>query len=147
MKIGTESNRIFTARRDQESTAGSANSTTFSSALSAASTESSSVKQVDFTSMTRKELFDWMNGQIRSGKISLDESTPFKAMTVKISAATGQPVDIATDATRLNFVEKALSGIEYAIANNDPDSVRRFQAAVEIMRTQQGLSFVVDKRA
>jgi len=70
--------------------------------------------------MTRKEMFDWMNDQIRSGKMSLDESSPFLGMTMKISVATGQPVDMATDTTRINFVEKARLGIEGARSNNDP---------------------------
>lgn len=29
------------------------------------------------TDMTRQELFDWMNGEVRSGKMSLDDSSVF----------------------------------------------------------------------
>lgn len=47
--------------------------------------------------MTRQEMTDWMNEQIRTGKMSLDESAPFMGMTMKISVETGQPVDMATD--------------------------------------------------
>lgn len=147
MKVNAESNHLYTTQRAQTSTAASTNSTSFSSALTAATAETSTVKQADFTSMTRKEMFDWMNDQIRSGKMSLDESSPFLGMTMKISVATGHPVDMATDTTRINFVEKARLGIEAARANNDPDLAKRLQAAIETMRRQQGQALGVDTRA
>jgi hypothetical protein len=87
--------------------------------------------------MTRKEMFDWMNDQIRSGEMSLDESSPLMGMTMKISAVTGQPVDMATDTTRINFVEKARSGIEAARVNNDLDLVKALQASLDTMLRQQ----------
>jgi hypothetical protein len=97
---------------------------------------SAAVEHPDFTSMTRQEMFDWMNGQIRAGKMSLDESSPFLGMTVKISVATGQAVDMATDDTRIDFIERARLGIEAAMSRNDPDSAGRLRAAMEIMRRQ-----------
>lgn len=66
---------------------------------------------------------------------------------MKISVATGQPVDMATDTTRINFVEKARLGIEGAHSNNDPDLAKRLQAAIDIMRKNQGLVLGVDTRA
>ena len=147
MKVNAESNHFYTTQRAQTSTTTSANPASFSSALSAATAETSTVKQADFTSMTRKEMFDWMNDQIRSGQMSLDESSPFLEMTMKISVATGQTVDMATDTTRINFVEKARLGIEGARSNNDPDLAKRLQAAIEIMRRQQGQALGIDARA
>ena len=147
MKVNTESNHFYTTQRAQTYTATSTNSTSFSSALSAANAESTTTKKADFTNMTRKEMFDWMNDQIRSGKMSLDESSPFLEMTMKISVATGQPVDMVRDTTRINFVEKARLGIEGARSNNDPDLAKRLQAAIEVMRKQQGLALGVDTRA
>ena len=105
------------------------------------------VKQADFTSMTRQEMFDWMNNQIRSGKMSLDESSPFLGMTMKISVATGQPVDMATDTTRINFVEKARLGIEGALSRNDPDLAKRLQAAIDIMKKEQGQTIRINAQA
>jgi hypothetical protein len=133
MKINTEANHFYTSQRAQTPTAASTNSTSFSSALTAATAKTSTVKQADFTSMTRQEMFDWMNGQIRSGKMSLDESSPFLGMTMKVSVATGQPVDMATDTTRINFIEKARLGIEGALSRNDPDSAKKLQIAIEAM--------------
>lgn len=139
MKVNnTESNHFNTTQHAQTSTAESTNSASFSSALTTAATaETVPVKQTDFTSMTRKEMFDWMNDQIRSGEMSLDESSPFMGMTMKISVTTGQPADMATDTTRINFVEKARLGLEAARANYDPDLAERLQTALEIMRRQQ----------
>lgn len=97
--------------------------------------------------MTRQEMFDWMNQQIRSGKMSLDESSPFLAMTVKISAATGQPVDMASDGTRVNFIEKARLGIDGALSRNDADLAKRLQLALDIMHRTQGQTIGVDVRA
>lgn len=147
MKVNTESNHIDTTQRTQASTASGSNPVSFSSALSAATAESSTDKQADFASMTRKEMFDWMNDQIRSGNMSLDESSPFLGMTMKISVATGQPVDMATDTTRINFAEKARLGMEGARSNNDPDLAKRLQAAIEVMRKYQGQTLDVGTRA
>ncbi len=137
MKVNTESNHFYTKKLAQTSAATNTNPTSFSSALVAASAETSTVKQADFTSMSRKEMFDWMNNQIRSGKMSVDESSVFLGMTMKISVATGQPVDMDTDTTRINFFEKVRLGIEGALSNNDPDLVNRLQAAIEVMCRQQ----------
>lgn len=137
MKVNTESNHFYTTQRGPTQTVAT-NPAAFKSALSAATAEASTPKQSDFTSMTRKEMFDWMNEQIRSGKMSLDESSPFLGMTMKVSVATGQPVDMATDTTRINFVEKARLGIEGARSNNDPDLAKRLQAAIDVMLKQQG---------
>lgn len=76
MKVNTESNNFHTTQRAQTSTATGTDPASFSSSLTAATAETSTVKQADFTRMTRKEVFDWMNDQIRSGKMSLDESSP-----------------------------------------------------------------------
>ena len=147
MKVNTESNHLYTTQRSQTSAATSASPASFSSALIAATAETSTLQQADFTSMTRKELFDWMNDQIRGGKMSLDESSPFLGMTMKVSVATGQPVEMATDKTRINFVEKARSGIEGARANNDPELAKRLQAAIDVMLRQQGHALGIGTRA
>ena len=109
-----------------------------------ATTGAAGVSQADFSNMTRQEMFDWMNDQIRSGKMSFDESSPFLGMTMKISVATGQPVDMATDTTRINFTEKARLGIAGAVSRNDPDAAKRLQAALDTMLKNQGRVFGMD---
>ena len=88
---------------------------------------------LDFTSMTRQDLFDWMNGELRSGEMSFDESSPFLGMTLKISAATGEPVDMATDTSRIDFTEKARQGIDFYQSHFDDASADALQAALDRM--------------
>ncbi len=97
----------------------------------------SASEAIDFRNMTRQEMFDWMNDQIRNGKMSLDESSPFLGMTVKLSATTGQPVDMTTDTERFNFFEKARNGIEFARSRFDYDSAERLQTAIQTMERLQ----------
>lgn len=157
MKVDTVSSHQYSSERIQsEKLIGNSHgSISFASILNtkkaqAVSTDSSNPtapNQADFTSMTRQEMFDWMNDQISSGKMSLDESTPFLGMTMKISVATGQPVDMATDSARINFVEKAQQGIEGALSRNDQDLAERLQMAIDIMHRNQGRRSGVDARA
>lgn len=93
----------------------------------------------DFTSMTRQDLFDWMNGQIRGGDMTFDESSAFLGMTVKISAATGQPVEMATDTTRIDFTEKARQGIAFFLSRFDHASAERLRDAFDTMQRGGGV--------
>lgn len=121
--------------------AGTKNTTSFSTALdgTASEKEKATNGKPDFTSMTRRELFDWMNGQIRSGDMSLDESGAFLGMTVKVSVATGQPVDMATDTTRIDFIEKARQGIEFLLSRFDYAGAERLQDALDMMLRSRGM--------
>lgn len=105
---------------------------------------SSGVIKTDFTGMTRQQLFDWMNDQIRSGAMSLDDSTSFVGMVLKIDAATGQPVDMASDSTLVNFVDRARQGIAGALSRGDQDGAARLQAALAAMQRYQGQVTGVD---
>lgn len=91
----------------------------------------------DFTSMTRQELFDWMNAELRSGDMTFDESSVFLGMTMKISAATGEPVDMATDNERIDFPEKARQGLEYYLSRFDDAEAARLQEALDTMQRHQ----------
>lgn len=108
---------------------------------------SSSVSTTDFTNMTRQQLFDWMNGQIRSGAMSLDESSSFLGMTVKIDARTLQPVDMATDTAPVNFMDRARQGIAGALSRGDRDEAARLSAALDTVQRYQGQVSGVDIRA
>jgi hypothetical protein len=107
----------------------------FAAALDTISAEPT---RVDFTSMTRQEMRDWVNDQISSGKMSLDDSTPFMAMTLKISAQGTQLADSATDFTRINFMETARLGIEGALSRNDQEGAKQLQAALALMQEFRG---------
>lgn len=147
MKISTETSPLHSAPRTQPSSTPDTGPSSFSSALAAATGQTSSVRSADFTSMTRQEMTNWMNEQIRTGKMSLDESAPFMGMTMKISVETGQPVDMATDTTRINFIEKARLGIEGARSFNDQKLAEGLQRAMDKMHRNQGQAIGGDARS
>lgn len=147
MKISNETSPLYSAPRTQPSSTPGIGASSFSSALAAATAKTPSAMSADFTSMTRQEMTDWMNEQIRTGKMSLDESAPFMGMTMKISVATGQPVDIATDTNRINFIEKARLGIEGARSLNDQKLAERLQRAIDKMHRSQGQAIGGDVRS
>lgn len=147
MKISTETSPLYSGPRTQPSSTPGVGPNSFSSALAAATVQSPSARPADFTSMTRQEMTDWMNEQIRTGKMSLDESAPFMGMTMKISVETGQPVDMATDTTRINFIEKARLGIEGARSLNDQKLAERLQRAMYRMHRSQGQAIGGDERS
>ena len=96
----------------------------FSAAMDKA--KASYSENVDFTNMTRQELIDWMSGQIRSGKMTFDESHPFLFMTV-----VGMN---APEGTRYNFMQEARGALQFALSHNDENKVRFWEAGLQIMQ-------------
>jgi hypothetical protein len=115
-------------------------STPFSDVLAMARNKAgvSGAKQLDFTGMTRQEMRDWVNDQIRSGKMSLKDSSPFMAMTLKIPVGGTTEIPAAGDHERINFMERARSGIEGALWNHDLETATRLRATMAIMLKKQG---------
>ncbi len=103
------------------------------------------VQTTDFTSMTRKELFDWMNSKIKSGEMSFDQSTTFVSMTLSF------PVDGAytglDDTEHVNFMKAVEKGMLGAQQRNDAEMVERLQNTLRIMDRYQGEISGVDIRA
>jgi hypothetical protein len=87
----------------------------------------------DFTSMTRQEMRDWINDQIRSGKMTVDESTPLVSMTAKVRVSDGEIVPAIGDNERIDFIQRAGVGIEGAISRSDGKLAARWQAALNVM--------------
>lgn len=112
-----------------------------------AGASSGGVSRLDFTSMTRQQLFDWMNSQLRSGAMSFEESVPFLGMTFRVDAATGRPVDMASDPTPVDFVQRARDGVAGALSFGDLAGAARLQAALATMQRLQGDVSAVDIRA
>lgn len=147
MRIIPETSPLYSEPRTQSSSTPGIGPSSFSSALAAATAQTPSARSADFTSMTRQGMTDWMNEQIRTGKMSLDEGAPFMGMTMKISVETGQPVDMATDTTRINFIEKARLGIEGARSFNDQKLAEGLQRAMDKMHRSQGQAIGGDARS
>lgn len=138
MKVDTAASTLFSGSRNLSGAR--AETQEFEAMLSARTVDtreatdgSAEGEPLDFTSMTRQELFDWMNGELRSGDMSFDESSPFLGMSMKISAATGEPVDMATDTSRIDFTEKARQGIDFYQSHFDDASADALQAALDRM--------------
>lgn len=149
MKIDAVANHQFISQRTKNTghTTGQTDaSASFAAILSAQTTRGApdsskpkDVNQVDFTNMTRQEMHDWMNDQIPEN-MSFEESRPFLGMTFSAS-------DMATDNTRINFIEKASRGIEWALSRNDQDMAAGLRMAIETMHRYQRQGISVDARA
>ncbi|MBS1188172.1 MAG: hypothetical protein H6R04_2190 [Burkholderiaceae bacterium] len=103
-------------------------------AAASISLSSDSADVPDFTSMTRKDLIGWMNGQIRAGKMSLDESTPFVALGMSIPVNGNSLEDSYAPFERLNFIEIASRGLEGALSRHDDSGAKALQNALDMMQ-------------
>ena len=154
MKIDTSTSRLYASQSAQLSTASDDTSASFSAALStatagASTSDAEDAEQTDFTSMTRQEMQDWSNEQIRSGNMSLDEGLPFMAMTMKIPVGGGTAGELQAfdDGERVDFTEKVRAGIEGAMSRNDEDTRTMLEKAMETMQQYQDENSSDDARA
>jgi hypothetical protein len=154
MKIDTATSHLYASQCAQSSTAARTKSASFSAALSAATAATSrsdaqGAKQADFTSMTRQQMQEWSNDQIRSGKMSLDEGRPFMAMSMKIpvGGGTGGELQLSNDSERIDFTQKVHAGIEGALSRNDDATRKTLESALKTMQQYQGETIGVDTRA
>jgi hypothetical protein len=153
MKVDAGANYVYAGQRSQPSNTDDSASTLFSTALAAAqagdSKADNGTKQVNFTSMTRQEMRDWVNTQIRNGEMSLDDSRPFMAMTMKmpVNGGFGGELAMEGDTVRYDFIQKARDGIQGALSRNDKVSLKMLESAISIMQDKQGQAISVDTRA
>jgi len=127
------------------------NSALFSQTLTATSSvtdteNSSQVKKLDFTNMTRKDMWDWMNEQIRNGSMSLDESSILLGQCCTIKAD-GEIIPLESDHERINFLQSVREGIDGALSLNETKSAARLKNALDLMLRQQGLATALDIKA
>ena len=96
----------------------------------------------DFTSMTRQELRDWMNEQLRSGEMTVDESTAFLGWTVDVRIdASGRAISHDGDyTTRFNFLDLMSGNRDFYLQRGDLDAATRIQDALDLMERSQGAS-------
>ncbi len=91
---------------------------------------------VDFTQMTRAELLDWMNGRIRSGELSLDDTSGLLGMTMSMPVGGGAAAPDARQ--KLDFIAMAKDGLAAAEARGDRDGTRSLREAMAVMGRFQG---------
>lgn len=152
MRIDTGSSYLYANSRTQSPAAARNSPASFSAVLTTAmagtsTPAASGVKQADFTNMTRQEMRDWTKEQVHSGKMSLDESFPFMAMTMKIPVDGGGEVPAANDGERFDFTQKARAGIDAALSRNDDVTRKMLESAMAIMQQVQGQAIGIDTRA
>ena len=143
MRIDAGTSYLYASQRPQATAADRSAATSVSAALTA--TQADSTKQTDFTSMTRQEMRDWVNTQIRSGEMSLDDSQPFMAMNMKIPV--GGELAAESDGTRYDFTQKVRDGIQGALSRNDETTLKMLEFAMQIIQRYQGQTISVDVRA
>lgn len=94
------------------------------------------VAPADFTHMTRQGLLDWMNPKIRSGELSLDDTSPLLALTLKMPAVGPSPG--LDNQEFVDFMQTARNGIAWAQQNNEPNTLKLLQSALSLMQRYQG---------
>ncbi|MFZ5738127.1 MAG: hypothetical protein ACOY6K_14775 [Pseudomonadota bacterium] len=119
------------------SSAKSASAATASSGgATASSSGSGGVQTTDFTRMTRKDLFDWINSKIASGEMSFDESSTFVSMTLSFREdGTSSGLD---DTQQVDFMQAVRDGMARAQKTSDAELFDRLQAALHTMQRHQG---------
>ncbi|WP_192984240.1 hypothetical protein [Pseudomonas sp. EggHat1] len=145
MRVDAGTSYPYVSQRQQTS----ANHSVATPSLAAQSaTQIDGTKQSDFTSMTRQEMRDWVNTQISNGEMSLDDSRPFMAMTMKIPVGSlSGEIPAERDGARHDFTQKIRDGIEGAQSRNDGATQRMLESALQIIQRSQGQVSRVDVRA
>ncbi|WP_147305162.1 hypothetical protein [Alkalilimnicola ehrlichii] len=97
--------------------------------------ETVEIERRDFTSMNRQELRDWMNDQLRSGEMTVEESQAFLGWTVDVRIDTnGRAISHDGDyTTRFNFLELASGNRDFYLQRGDLDMAQRIQDALDRM--------------
>jgi hypothetical protein len=149
VRIGEGGDFLAVARRPQSSAVAANGAAPFSTIMTAANPAPAGkgdTKEPDFSNMTRKEMFDWMNGKITGGEMSLDDSSAFLGMTIRVPVAGGSDAPLALDdRERVNFVLLAQDGIAGALSRNDDTTRKMLETAMQAMRQEPGSR--VDQRA
>lgn len=154
MRIDAGASSLFADRKAQETnTAREGAKTSFDALIAgetgrAAASASVAVEQADFTTMTRQQMRDWMNEQMRSGNMTVDESSTFLAMTALVYIGPDGPV-LAEDRIhneRVNFFEIARNVMDFYLSRGDRAAADRWQDALTVMEQAQGQSTRFDAR-
>ena len=120
------------SKTDPEATRWTAND----NASHAGSRATSGTRTVDFTSMTRKGLADWMNGKIKAGEMSLDDSSSLLGLTLHIPVSGG--ASGFDDRQTVDFVRVVQDAIALATQRNDTGSLKTLEPALGLMQRYQG---------
>ena len=123
------------------STNSSQASSSAASSASQASSTSSGSSSYDFTNMTPNQLLSTVNGLIKSGKMSLDESSPLVPMMgsstlIRVPGAVGGP-DIPANQP-VNFMSILQNGISGALSRGDTANAAFLTTGLNALQKLQG---------
>jgi translation elongation factor EF-G len=94
-------------------------------------------KTLTFDEMSRKQLSDWLNKGLETGKIPAEQEQAFRVLLY--SGKTESSDDQSnTDSIAVNFIEKAQDAIKSAALRNDNSSVQFWAKAMATMNQFQG---------
>lgn len=113
------------------------------SASSAAPTTST----FDFTNMTRSELRDTVNALIKSGRMTLDESTGLVGIMGPAITTSGAAASSSYDQQRVDAFAMLRMGIDGAKSRNEDRSAASYSLALNALQRLQGTPSGVDLRA
>ncbi|KKL01338.1 hypothetical protein EIK76_10095 [Rheinheimera mesophila] len=103
-------------------------------------TDSSQVgdaKTLTFDQMSRKQLSDWLNKGLQSGKIPADQEQAFRVLLY--SGKTESSAEQSdSDNSAIDFMAKAKEAVQSAVQRNDTSSIRFWASAMATMNQYQG---------
>lgn len=100
---------------------------------------SQTVKKYDFTNMTPQEMQGVMNDLVRSGQISLDETSSLSSMIPSPLSKVnydGQMPETFTQSW--NFLSRIQEGIESALSRNEKESANSLNRSLQALTRFQG---------
>ncbi len=137
MQIGSASSSSYLIRPQTASARGP----TTSGTISPGDSGTPGVSSYDFTSMTPAELQSTVNGLVKSGKLSLKDSSPLLTIA-GFSSGVGKPVDV------LSALQAGIDYKQQTGQASDPASgIENWQNALATLRTLQGTTSGVDTYA
>jgi hypothetical protein len=124
-------------------------SSTSSSSAGTADQAASGVSTYDFTNMSPAQMQDTMNGLIRSGRMSFDDSSSLVGMipTALAWAGGGTPSAAQLDSARntpMDFLATLQAGIAGAQSRGDTHNAETLTRTLEVLQSLQGTPSGVD---
>jgi hypothetical protein len=98
------------------------------------------LKQADFTRMSRRELTDWVQLQVRSGRLSDEQANEFQQLmrgSPESQVQDGFFSDSSAD-YRVNFIALATEHVKQAAKAQQSDLLMAHQRVLETLQSAQG---------
>lgn len=106
------------------------------------------IASYDFRNMTPRQLQGTMNDLIKSGKMSLDESSALVGMIPTALSKVNYDGQTPTEYEQpSNFIARLQDGIEFAKSRNDVANMESFTKALDALQKLQGIVMGVDIHA